>query len=216
MPRTNLIQLILRPFWNMQIRTFHGSKSIGVFLLSDSEYQKGPVCEIWCFYHNLYRLPSKYDTQTHAMLVDRLRRWPNSGPKWVSCLLSQQLYYSDYIRNIFLNACDRPTTIPFLSPHHVWLLHHAYFIVEAYRGAHLTHFNACHRRVIAMIRQLRHRDIEKNFNACIEIFSKCFDAKNKTIGDISSNGDDQSQTFGEVHQGSKCSRHIGDDLNRLV
>ena len=36
----------------MQIRTFYGSKSIGVFLLYDLGDEKAPVCEIWYFYHN--------------------------------------------------------------------------------------------------------------------------------------------------------------------
>ena len=37
----------------MQIRTFYGSKSIGVlFLLYDSGDKKAPVCEIWSFNHN--------------------------------------------------------------------------------------------------------------------------------------------------------------------
>ena len=40
----------------MQIRTFYGSKSIGVFLLYDSGDEKAPVCGIWCFYHNLNTL----------------------------------------------------------------------------------------------------------------------------------------------------------------
>ena len=37
---------------NMQIRSFYGSKSIGVFLLYDIGDEKAPVCEIWCFHRN--------------------------------------------------------------------------------------------------------------------------------------------------------------------
>ena len=36
----------------MQIRTFYGSESLGVFLLYDLRDENAPVCEIWCFYHN--------------------------------------------------------------------------------------------------------------------------------------------------------------------
>ena len=38
---------------HMQIRKFYQSKSIRVFILSDSGYQNVLVWEMWCFYNDL-------------------------------------------------------------------------------------------------------------------------------------------------------------------
>ena len=56
-----------------------------------------------------------------------------------------------------------------------------------------------------------HRNIEKNFNACIEIFSCCFVDKNhkRYITDQRRAAHNRRRIIGEAHQGLKSPRHSG-------
>ena len=48
------------------------------------------------------------------------------------------------------------------------------------------------------------RHASRNFNACLEIVSRCFVSKNHRRA-----AHNCRRSFGEVHEGSKCPRHIG-------
>ena len=68
----------------------------------------------------------------------------------------------------------------------------------------------------------RHRDIEKNFNACIEIFSRCFDAKyhRRYIAEQRRAVDEHSAMYTKDKNvpdtSAKHRRHIGDTSAMLV
>ena len=56
----------------MQIRTYYGSKSSGVFLLYDLGDVKAPVCGIWCFCHNLNTMVDFWTFGAAAVLTHKI------------------------------------------------------------------------------------------------------------------------------------------------